>query len=484
LYIHGLGGGDRARPLYQAEVVAVDGYLDLAVLRIVAHADGVPLDPSELDLTPVALGSSRDLRPLDELTVAGFPGIAESFAVRFSRGELHNFSDDSRVGRDAWLHTDAKISGGNSGGMAVDSAGQLVAIPTQTTRDSPDGAIVDFNMRPVELALPLIEAAQTGGEYDEYQYLVRPSGRESARVAGWAPEPSESCVAGVTEVPFGTQVVYPQIQFDGMEHGDHVLVELIDYASPTGQMFVRDFRSFDWPLESGQADCLVFEFRFDNSFPSRDYGLFLDGEYGVRVSVGPSDEREISPDSRRSAVRVAPLGLPGPEVSVPGTDPVAPQPGQGAQRPDPAQPSGYQAEKTMLRSARNLGFNCRRWNDEGVYNPEDYDAYAAIRCTRQDIKQVALFKFADGRSLEDYWRYRVGEIPGNLPRNARVCWNGKRGVSSWAHGAVACYTSVASDGSRVAKVRWTDERSNTYGLVDAKNGDLGALFEWWRGESP
>ena len=108
---------DRAEPAYQAEVVAVDGYLDLAALRIIAYADGVPLEPADLDLPAVTIGSAATLRPLDDLVVAGYPGIAETFAVRFTRGELNNFSESIlRVGRDAWLHTDAKtFAAGNSG---------------------------------------------------------------------------------------------------------------------------------------------------------------------------------------------------------------------------------------------------------------------------------------------------------------------------------------------------------------------------------
>ena len=222
----------QASPAYRAEVVAADGYLDLAVLRIVADVDGTPVDPDELDLTAVPIGQGRELRPLDELIVTGYPGIADTFAVRFSKGEVNNFSDDPRVGPDAWIHTDAKIAEGNSGGLAADASGRLVAIPTMTTSDGPDGA-VDYNMRPVELALPLIEAARAGRPYDGSRYLTRPTGDEFARVQGWASESTEECVAGNAEpaFPSGTWELFPQVRFAGMSDGDPVLVELVELSS-------------------------------------------------------------------------------------------------------------------------------------------------------------------------------------------------------------------------------------------------------------
>jgi S1-C subfamily serine protease len=343
LYVYTVDGADgQASPAYRAEVVAADGYLDLAVLRIVARADGARADAGELDLPAVPIGRGRELRPLDELVVAGFPGIADTFAVRFSKGEVHNFADDPRIGPDAWIHTDAKVAEGNSGGLAVDASGHLVAVPTAILSDGPDG-VVDYIMRPVELASPLIEAARAGEPYDGYTYLTRPSGRQSARVQGWATEATDECVEGVVDaaLPSGTWELFPQVAFEGMSPGDPVLVELVEMtggselraqrASPwmnglvgLVELFVggakghaRAYEAFDWEAEWGSSACLPFEMWYDRSLPSHQFRSFRDADYEVRVWVGfgPADESEITEDPRLTAATVGPTISPATTLS-------------------------------------------------------------------------------------------------------------------------------------------------------------------------
>jgi S1-C subfamily serine protease len=335
LYVYTVdGAAGQASPAYRAEVVAADGYLDLAVLRIVARADGARVDTGELDLPAVPIGRGRELRPLDELVAAGFPGIADTFAVRFSKGEVHNFADDPRIGPEAWIHTDAKIAEGNSGGLAVDASGHLVAVPTAIQSDGPDG-VVDYIMRPVELALPLIEAARAGEPYDGYTYLTRPSGRQSARVQGWATEATDECVEGVVDaaLPSGTWELFPQVAFEGMSPGDPVLVELVEMTGgselrslPTSpwtnglvglvELFAggarghaRHYEAFDWEAEWGSSACLPFEMWYDRLLPSHQFRSFRDADYEVRVWVGfgPADESEITEDPRLTAATVGPM---------------------------------------------------------------------------------------------------------------------------------------------------------------------------------
>src|SRR5204863_351351 len=78
-------GRDRpARARYRAEVVAADGYLDLAVLRISTDDRGNALAEGALrDLVDVELARSADVRSADPVWVVGFPGLAQSDAATY-----------------------------------------------------------------------------------------------------------------------------------------------------------------------------------------------------------------------------------------------------------------------------------------------------------------------------------------------------------------------------------------------------------------
>ena len=41
-------------------------------------------------------------------------------------------------------------------------------------------------------------------------------------------------------------------------------------------------------------------------------------------------------------------------------------------------------------------------------------------------------------------------------------------------------TIARSKDARRAKLRWTNERSNTFGVVDATRKDIRRLANWWR----
>lgn len=174
---------DRAPAIsYFADLVNYEPSLDLAVLRIIADAQGRRVN--NLNLPCVPLGNSDELDLGHKLAILGYPGIGGE-TVTFTSGNVSGFTSESGV-RDhrAWIKTDATISGGNSGGTAVNESGQLVGVPTQAAagtgvtpvdarpvldtnndgrvdrRDTPM-AIGGFinGLRPVNLAIPLLEDA-------------------------------------------------------------------------------------------------------------------------------------------------------------------------------------------------------------------------------------------------------------------------------------------------------------------------------------
>ena len=67
-----------AEPAYFAEVVAADGYLDLAIVRITETIGGRVVEAGDLHLPSVEIGDSRAIDQDDRLTVIGYPGIADT----------------------------------------------------------------------------------------------------------------------------------------------------------------------------------------------------------------------------------------------------------------------------------------------------------------------------------------------------------------------------------------------------------------------
>lgn len=178
---------------YQAEVVAADGVLDLAVIRIVADVDGTPIDAATLDLPFVPLGDSDSLNLGDEIQVFGFPGVGGD-TLTFTRGDVSGFEIEDRVGTRAWIKTDTTFSPGNSGGLGANVAGEIVGVPSFVF-EAQGGSI--NRLRSINYAIPLIEAAQTGEEYVS-PYVVMGSGNQQLEFITWAEDFDEAsnCAIG------------------------------------------------------------------------------------------------------------------------------------------------------------------------------------------------------------------------------------------------------------------------------------------------
>lgn len=172
---------------YLADIAAVDYVLDLALIRITSDLDGNEVDQR---FPYVAIGDSDQVEIGDEVRILGFPGIGGD-TITFTKGAVSGFTADRSVGGRAWIKTDATIAGGNSGGLAVNAAGQLIGVPTivgsgadtqnfvdcRYVADSNGDGRIDSNddcvpvggfingIRPVNLAQPLIDAVQAGQPY-------------------------------------------------------------------------------------------------------------------------------------------------------------------------------------------------------------------------------------------------------------------------------------------------------------------------------
>jgi S1-C subfamily serine protease len=106
---------------YDAELIGRDPLTDVAVLRVAA-----------VGLTPILIGSSRDLSIGDQAIAVGSPlGLEGGPSV--TTGVLSAFDRRVRTVNSelfGMLQTDAPITRGSSGGALVDGAGRLIGITT------------------------------------------------------------------------------------------------------------------------------------------------------------------------------------------------------------------------------------------------------------------------------------------------------------------------------------------------------------------
>ncbi len=246
--------------LYLAKVVAVDRTMGLAVIQITSTLKGDDVDPNSLDLPFVQLGNSDDLHVGDHINIFGYPGIGTD-TITFTDGMIAGFTPEEGLGDRAWIKTDATIAGGMSGGLAADDAGFIIGIPTIVASGSDldpaecRGFIVDTNgdgvvggddtciligvynnaIRPVNLALPLIKAAESGEIYvNPFGEIPPPSlppslsGSEFFSAITWYTGTGLSdCKLKdpVTAFPSGTTAMAAAWSFTGMTDGEPWAVE-------------------------------------------------------------------------------------------------------------------------------------------------------------------------------------------------------------------------------------------------------------------
>ena len=237
---------------YRAEVKAIDGFIDLAVIQITTTVKGESVDTSSLNLPYVSLGDSDSVHVGDHISILGFPAIGGN-TITYTSGDVAGFSAEDKLGDRAWIKTDATISGGNSGGMATDDQGQLIGVPsiassgssnTEATdcrviQDTNGDGVIDNKdtcipiggfinaLRPINLAIPLIKAAQSGLAYTSP--YAQPSGQSKAQATGneqigqisWFTVDSQGNLGDqVTSYPSGTTVMVAAFKFSGFVNGE------------------------------------------------------------------------------------------------------------------------------------------------------------------------------------------------------------------------------------------------------------------------
>ena len=255
---------------YIAELAAADGALDLAVIEITADLDGNKLDTSTLNLPFVEVGDSNTIRLGEEIRILGYPG-AGGETITFTRGNVAGFESQTRVGDRAWIKTDATISPGNSGGLGVNAAGQIIGVPS-FGQEAIGGAI--NRLRAINYALPLLEAAEANSSY-ESPYVVAGTGQETFNHITWADDFSDSdqCAIGPRDsYPSNTTLAVAIFEYSGLVDGEQMMIAwwLDDEIMSTSV--------FEWS-EGASGDCTAFYFHnYGDPIPN--------GNYAVEVYAG------------------------------------------------------------------------------------------------------------------------------------------------------------------------------------------------------
>ena len=265
---------------FRAEVAAVDGYLDLAVLRITGDEAGRPLGDDDLAaLVQLPIGSTSRVRSADPVWVVGYPGLADSDAATYTRGVVSGSVRDPRL-RDAvsLFNSDARINPGNSGGLAADADGELIAVPTLNKRTREDSLLA--GLVPAELAQPLLRAARSGSRYTTPWVVEDAPGTGldlTLAAAGSTPGISSGCASPGR--PSGG-VIGVQLTYSGFSDAAHQdLLVTVARQTPSGLVVVGSVSSSEqWPLRLPSSGCLL---------ATVDIGsIFGPGTYVVRVGLG------------------------------------------------------------------------------------------------------------------------------------------------------------------------------------------------------
>jgi S1-C subfamily serine protease len=232
-------------PRYRATIAAADYALDLAVIRIDSDLGG---NKVVIDRPFVALGDSSRTEILERVRILGYPRTGGTTLTATS-GTVSGFASVDEIDGRAYIKSDATVLSGGSGGMAVNDDGELIAIPVQFGSDSLD--IVDCleqaqdtngdgltdqaddcvtaggfinSLRPINLAIPLVEAARARASYEPrltspdpwYEEVPTDATFENLRITGGLVESQQP---GPQQLPSGARSLCASWTYTGMVDG-------------------------------------------------------------------------------------------------------------------------------------------------------------------------------------------------------------------------------------------------------------------------
>jgi putative serine protease PepD len=293
------GQSSAAVARFRARPVAVDGYLDLAIIRIYATANGQPVSPASLHLPYLTLGNVGSLQLDQAVTVLGFPGVSGSSSITVTSGVISTFVPDplGHVTDPRFeLETTARVAHGNSGGAAIDNSGRLIGVPSLAIPG--EGSDVSWRLRSVAEAKPLIAAARSGTAYRS-TLLVQPTGSGRVIGIGVGITAAQACSGSPVVAAAAPPLVTFGVGYVGFPRGLDIamLIRLPDGTALAGQL-----GGLPQSTASARTGC------FSYSLIASQLGLASvpNGTYQVQLLVGP----DLAPIGAPANVTVSSRALP------------------------------------------------------------------------------------------------------------------------------------------------------------------------------
>jgi len=146
---------------YFATVTAAFNEADFAILQINRNSNGSVILPSSLSLPsidPLSAAAKLDITRGDSIWILGYPGIGGGY-LALTGGTITTV-ENGEIGGERMpvnLTTDAEIAPGNSGGLAVNSEGTPIGIPTRVFGEERTGGRLG-GILPFGALLALIES--------------------------------------------------------------------------------------------------------------------------------------------------------------------------------------------------------------------------------------------------------------------------------------------------------------------------------------
>lgn len=139
-----------AEPMFKARLHAFSGQYDIAVYQVTEDLDGNAVNAGDLSradnrwryqLPELAYVQQNEvLRRGTPLAILGYPGLLDAELV-YTSGIVSAVqmtdSDEQRMA--AWYRTNAHMSPGNSGGVALTEDGRVIGVPTQVIHEEATG---------------------------------------------------------------------------------------------------------------------------------------------------------------------------------------------------------------------------------------------------------------------------------------------------------------------------------------------------------
>jgi S1-C subfamily serine protease len=145
------------KQVVDAHVIGKDVDSDIALLKI---------EPDGLNLTPLELGSAKDVQVGDPVIAIGNPfGLDRTLTTGVVSALQRRISAPNNFAISNVIQTDAAINPGNSGGPLIDAAGRVIGINSQIeTGGSGNGSVGIGFAVPIDTAKQILPQLKTNGK--------------------------------------------------------------------------------------------------------------------------------------------------------------------------------------------------------------------------------------------------------------------------------------------------------------------------------